>query len=95
MPKTNSFKEFNLLVGARISQCIEQAGFPTVADFAQHCGVPKSTMSEILSAKKGARLATFAKIAAGLGISVSELADAPELSAWVASHTKKKTKKTK
>jgi transcriptional regulator with XRE-family HTH domain len=93
MYKETPSTAFNVIVGIRIGKCIQAAGFRTDEEFAQHCGIPKSTLSEILSGKKGARLVTFAKIAAGLGMSISELADAKEISSWIASQSKKQAKR--
>jgi len=70
-------------VGEKLRQRILKSGYETVELFAHENGIPKSTLSELLSGKNDPRLTTVFKICAALDIMPSELFRDQEIDLWV------------
>jgi transcriptional regulator with XRE-family HTH domain len=75
--------DFWKLLGARIRICIEAGGYRTVEEFAYATGLSKSTLSDILSGKKGPTVQTLIRIASALKITLSTLFEDAPLNIWV------------
>lgn len=63
----------NPAVADAIAQAIRKAGFASHEEFAHVIGLPKSTLSRILSGKADPKLSTLQRIADGLEMSLSRL----------------------
>ncbi|MCD6024962.1 MAG: Helix-turn-helix domain [Fibrobacteria bacterium] len=71
--------DFSEILGARVRNCIEAAGYRTIEEFAFAKGLSKSTLSELLNGKTKPSVETVARIAARLKIPLWELLRDSEL----------------
>jgi transcriptional regulator with XRE-family HTH domain len=71
------------ITGERIRSLVLGRGYSSIELFAHEHGIPKSTLSELLSGKNDPKLTTLAKICAGLEISLAELLCDPHIDLWV------------
>ena len=70
-------------VGERLKQRILKSGYETVELFAHEHGIPKSTLSELLTGKNDPRLTTVLRICGALEISPADLFRDSEIDSWV------------
>ena len=70
-------------VGEKLKQRILKNGYETVELFAHENGIPKSTLSELLSGKNDPRLTTLLKMCAALDILPADLLHDQEIDLWV------------
>ena len=71
------------ILAESIRNRILASNYKTEEEFAHGNGIPKSTLSELLSGRKNPRLTTLAKICAGLEITLSELLQDSGIDIWV------------
>lgn len=71
------------ILAESIRNRILASNYKTEEEFAHGNGIPKSTLSELLSGRKNPRLTTLAKICAGLEITLSELLQDSGIDMWV------------
>lgn len=75
-------------LGANIRRrIVDKSKTGSIELFAHENDIPKSTLSELLNGKKDPRLATLAKVCAGLEIQLTELFADPALGSLVAEAT--------
>ena len=70
-------------VGEKLRQRILKGGYETVELFAHENGIPKSTLSELLSGKNDPRLTTLLKIFSALETTPGEFLKDHEIDSWV------------
>ena len=70
-------------LGDRLRQRILKSGYETVELFAHEHGIPKSTLSELLSGKNDPRLTTLFKICAALETTPTEFLKDHAIDQWV------------
>jgi transcriptional regulator with XRE-family HTH domain len=70
-------------VGEKLKQRILKGGYETVELFAHEHGIPKSTLSELLSGKNDPRLTTLLKICAALEMTPADFLKDHEIDLWV------------
>ena len=70
-------------LGEKLRQQILKSGYETVELFAHEHGIPKSTLSEVLSGKNDPRITTLLKICSALETTPAELLKDREIDLWV------------
>jgi len=65
------------LLSKNIKHWIRSRGYTSFEKFAYQCGIPKSTLSQMLTHTRDPRLSTLEKIALQLGLTVADLLTEP------------------
>ena len=74
---TPEYGNIGILLRKNLTHWIRERGFTTFEKFAYECGIPKSTLSQILNQTRDPRLGTLEQVARALGLEVSTLLVTP------------------